>query len=567
MSDRNISSMRLPAAPKTYDIVDQRVLRQRLEQHWHPQDDPELRWVNVREAPYNAVGDGVANDTLAIQRAIDAVGTEVDDTAGIETFGGGVVWMPAGHYLIDSLTLKYGVRLMGAGQQATKLIANEIVLPAVPSDGVIEIAEGIVAYTALDGFSLFDSTYGGGGGNSGQHGLYIHAVPTLQVGAIQGGWWNSEINNLYIRWSTGDAIWLHGGDDSFQGPIQFIDFHQVEVEQKNNVSRALRMSGEVNQVQMLGPCRFDGPGKGAGGTNVLLERTCTFAGVNNGDISPNTVHWGLSTIQSNTRGVTIERAAAITFDQSHFEELDEGIYIDVSANRVLIDACYFGNVGHTGGGTGWGIKCFGGSCVVKDCMWAASSPAVAPDLHYWRLFGGKMELLGSHHDDTGVRTTGITFQTNAAATLDVRGYNFVYVNTSGTAITTIQSDSPPGSFLTLKAHNGPIRLSSGGNIYFDSGRQWKSPFDVIADTTVTLQRTDIQDWLIVAGLPNGSWNWTEPFGCNGATPQIGFAVGGGAPAGGVGTAAGGWNTAGNRDAAISLLNNIRAALIANGIAV
>ena len=43
------------------------------------------------------------------------------------------------------------------------------------------------------------------------------------------------------------------------------------------------------------------------------------------------------------------------------------------------------------------------------------------------------------------------------------------------------------------------------------------------------------------------------------------ASGGAAPAGGVGTAAGGYDTAVNRDAAITLLNNIRLALINAGI--
>ena len=43
------------------------------------------------------------------------------------------------------------------------------------------------------------------------------------------------------------------------------------------------------------------------------------------------------------------------------------------------------------------------------------------------------------------------------------------------------------------------------------------------------------------------------------------ASGGAAPAGGVGTAAGGWDTAGHRDSAITLLNTIRTALIARGI--
>lgn len=55
------------------------------------------------------------------------------------------------------------------------------------------------------------------------------------------------------------------------------------------------------------------------------------------------------------------------------------------------------------------------------------------------------------------------------------------------------------------------------------------------------------------------------FGANGAVPQTPVASGGAAPAGGVGTAAGGWDTAAHRDAAITLLNNIQAALVACGL--
>lgn len=44
-----------------------------------------------------------------------------------------------------------------------------------------------------------------------------------------------------------------------------------------------------------------------------------------------------------------------------------------------------------------------------------------------------------------------------------------------------------------------------------------------------------------------------------------FPSGGAAPAGGSGTAAGAWDTAGHRDSAIATINNMRTALIANGI--
>lgn len=55
------------------------------------------------------------------------------------------------------------------------------------------------------------------------------------------------------------------------------------------------------------------------------------------------------------------------------------------------------------------------------------------------------------------------------------------------------------------------------------------------------------------------------FGCNGAVPQTCVVVGAAAPAGGTGATAGAYDTAAHRDSLILLVNNIHAALIANGI--
>lgn len=57
------------------------------------------------------------------------------------------------------------------------------------------------------------------------------------------------------------------------------------------------------------------------------------------------------------------------------------------------------------------------------------------------------------------------------------------------------------------------------------------------------------------------------FACNGKAVQASVTAGALAPAGGVGAAAGAWDTAAGRDAAIAMINQMRSALIANGIMV
>lgn len=72
--------------------------------------------VNVLD--FGAVGDGVADDTQAIQDAIDSLPT-----------GGGTVFIPGGLYLIDpavSLIVQTGDCIVGEGQEASQFIAKPV---------------------------------------------------------------------------------------------------------------------------------------------------------------------------------------------------------------------------------------------------------------------------------------------------------------------------------------------------------------------------------------------------------------------------------------------------------
>lgn len=63
-------------------------------------------WINVKDAPYGAVGDGVTDDTGAIQSAVNS---------------GRRVWFPAGTYVFSNFTVAADTEMIGDGRNATKL--------------------------------------------------------------------------------------------------------------------------------------------------------------------------------------------------------------------------------------------------------------------------------------------------------------------------------------------------------------------------------------------------------------------------------------------------------------
>ena len=122
---------------------------------------------------------------------------------------------------------------------------------------------------------------------------------------------------------------------------------------------------------------------------------------------------------------------------------------------------------------------------------------------------------------------------------------------------------------TIAAQNHDTVAITGGTVNLDAGTSGVPSLKFNNEATSGIYReasgqiTATQDYRV-----------TGKFGCNTKTPQAAFASSGtaSAPAGGVGTAAGGWDTSANRDAAIAAINtnktaidNIITALKNNGI--
>ena len=106
-------------------------------------------FVSVKD--YGAVGDGVTDDTAAIQAALDAVGAQ--NNGGTT---GGVVYMPEGIYQITStLRIRYkNVSLIGSGKVSTYIRRDQF---AADTLIVQETTFGTVDNIVLEGFSLLDN--------------------------------------------------------------------------------------------------------------------------------------------------------------------------------------------------------------------------------------------------------------------------------------------------------------------------------------------------------------------------------------------------------------------------
>lgn len=72
-------------------------------------------YLNVKDAPYSAYGDGVHDDTEALQRCID------DAKAA-----GKSVWIPAGTYIKSAQTFVRGVQVRGAGMWYTSVVVTDL---------------------------------------------------------------------------------------------------------------------------------------------------------------------------------------------------------------------------------------------------------------------------------------------------------------------------------------------------------------------------------------------------------------------------------------------------------
>lgn len=173
--------------------------------------------VNVRSAPYSAAGDGKINDTAAITAALSAVAAA----------GGGVVDVPAGVYLVDTIRVpraKGGtIRIVGQGWSYdtgsnTKFLsasANPIFAPDGGANGIE------LSLVHLDGNNI--GTYGWYGEAGNKTRLLNVLVDRFTKCGVYFNQGLCELRQSYIRFNRGIGVrtssdgWYSGNEIGSNG--------------------------------------------------------------------------------------------------------------------------------------------------------------------------------------------------------------------------------------------------------------------------------------------------------------------------------------------------------------
>lgn len=161
--------------------------------NWNDDHAVDLGWFDVKDPAYGAVGDGVTDDTTAIQAAIDACPAY------------GCVFVPKGAYLITGLTITKSIILRGVGFGSRFVVAASVgattdAIHVIPAAGV-----GNGHYLILKDFAIAPAS-----GTPGRYGIYLDGTNVV----IQ----DSLIDNVVV-YQLGDAAIYGDGGGSEGTPI------------------------------------------------------------------------------------------------------------------------------------------------------------------------------------------------------------------------------------------------------------------------------------------------------------------------------------------------------------
>jgi hypothetical protein len=225
----------------------------------------------------------------------------------------------------------------------------------------------------------------------------------------------------------------------------------------------------------------------SGGTVTLFALTVPESAV-----GAATVIMDGTSVEGCLQGVYVSRSNNVIMTL-HCEENKQSVYVYQADVRIL--GGLYSNAGDDGGAgvvvSGVG---FNTSIVVEGCpIYKGTIDKLVHSANAAVRGGGWIKEGTSH---TTAQSSGIALQISAAATLDIAGHDFLFVNTSATTIQNISSRHGPRAQIKLMAWSGSIVLGSSGNIRLPAA---SATLTVPENGVVTLELLDtVGTWVLVA---------------------------------------------------------------------
>lgn len=275
---------------------------------------------------FGAFGTG-GNYTEEIRRAIEFAETNAEINPQVKS---STIYIPNGSYVIDNITLKSGIDIIGESLENTNIYATEG--DGGPSDYLFKIEKGrniinisnlnIIGVRTIEDNDIYT-----------KKGCFKFEADWDEFG-VDAGLWYSSIKNVQIRFFKQNGIYLLGGSGTVKKRVnQFNVFENVRIVRHGDGlysldNHALKMLGQNGQHTFIN-CQFDGfhfVEEGVTvydrGINVMIE--------NGGDVTTNVATFMNCTFQEADYGIIIKQAENITIDNCWFEYL--GVAITVEAN-------------------------------------------------------------------------------------------------------------------------------------------------------------------------------------------------------------------------------------------
>lgn len=462
-------------------------------------NNPAMTAVSIQS--FNGLARVMADRYADVQTAINALpaaGGVVDATSPNVTLalgsldpGARAVYLLLGplSFTAVQITLRTNFHIIGCGS-ANQTGSGQTKITSVGSNATPLLIIPQASNSPAQGVNLEGLRFVGASGNTSQKGLFADCS-----GFTNSGLWYPFFKDVVFDGFVGNPIHLKGRADTATAVDQFSTFINVRAFRATSGAEALRIDNGVGQFKFIG-CQFDGPGiTDATAPNVFIGE---IAG---GDTqSPYTLDFDTCTFQGSNLGIQISGVQGVRFQHCHWEALHGALQttlVGTTANyNVIIEANdFFGTVGVNAG---------------AGFIWKDNSTQTRGIFKH-NLIGGIPDKIIAGTNIASIvvadnfqtlsppvwTSTNVTLGLGAAATINCQANHSVFINTSATAITAIQSSLGPGEIIYFRANGGPVTFTGGaGNINVGSN---SNPLVLSANDIAAFEFDDsINQWNLVA---------------------------------------------------------------------